>query len=122
MIRNVLLTAIVSLIICAGVTAEANSAVYVGKSDATGFTCYILTDTITYQKEGKLVISTATLEMREGSGNGNLPTHYLDYTFYFYPGYADEPRFENSQGYSGIADPYNTPIEWAMFEVIRDRY
>ena len=119
MLKKFFMAAIVGLIICAGVKAEA-AAVFVGKSDATGFTCYILTDTITYQEEGDMVISTATLEMREGAGNGKLPTHYLDYTFYYYPRYADEPRFENSQGYSGIADPYKTPIEWAMYNFIRD--
>ena len=119
--KRFFMAAIVGLIICAGVKVEAES-VYVGKSDATGFTCYILTDTITYQEEGDMVISTATLEMREGAGNGKLPTHYLDYTFYDYKGYGVDPRFENSQGYSGTAYPSETPIEWAMFEVIRQYY
>ena len=119
MFKKFLMAAIVGLIICAGVKVEAES-VYVGKSDVTDCVCYILTDTITFRQEGKMVVSKATLEMREGAGNGKLPTYYVDYTFYYYPGYADEPRFENSQGYSGIADPYNTPIEWAMYEFIRE--
>ena len=119
MLKKFFMAAIVGLIICAGVKAEAE-AVFVGKSDATGFTCYILTDTIKCHWEDDTIVSTATLEMREGAGNGKLPTHYLDYTFYYYPKYADEPRFENSQGYSGIANPYDTPIEWAMYLIIRE--
>ena len=121
MLKKFFMAALVGLIICAGVKAEAADIppVFVGKSDATGFTCYILPDTIKSHREGNMAVSTVTLEMRDGAGNGKLPTYYVDYTFYYYPGYADEPRFENSQGYSGIADPYNTPIEWAMYEFIR---
>jgi hypothetical protein len=120
MLKKFFMAAIVGLIICAGVKVEAER-VYVGKSDVTDCVCYILTDTITYKKEGNMVISTATIEMYKGPGNGAMRT-YCDYTFYYYPGYADEPRFENSQGYRGTAHPYHTPVEWAMYEVIRKRY
>ena len=124
MLKKFFMAAIVGLIICAGVKAEATDTppVFVGKSDTTGFTCYILTDTIKCHWEDDTIVSTATLEMREGAGNGNLPTHYLYYTFYDYKGYGVDPRFENSQGYSGTAYPSETPIEWAMFEVIRQYY
>jgi hypothetical protein len=121
MLKKFFMAAIVGMIICAGVKAEAED-VYVGKSDATDFTCYIMTETIKCHWEGDTMVSTATLKMREGAGNGKLPTYYLDYTFYDYKGYGVDPRFENSQGYSGTAYPYETPIEWGMYEVIRKYY
>ena len=121
MIKNILTAAIVGLIICASVKAEARD-VYVGKSDATGYICYIMTETIECHREGEMFVSTATLKMRDGGGNGNVPTYYLDYTFYDFRGQGVDPRFENSQGYSGTAYPSETPIEWAMYEVIRTYY
>lgn len=120
MLRKFLMAALVGLIICAGVKVEAKS-VFVGKSDVTDCVCYIMTETIKFHKEGDMFVSTATLEMYKGPGNGVMPT-YCDYTFYDYKGYGVDPRFENSQGYSGTADPYHTPIEWGMFEVIRKYY
>lgn len=119
--KNILLAAIVGLIICAGVRVEAADT-YVGKSDATGWVCYIMTETIRCHWEGDTMISTATLKMCEGSGNGYVPTHYLEYTFYDFRGQGVDVRFENSQGFEGVPDPDRTPIEWAMFEVIRKRY
>lgn len=121
MIKKFFLAAIVGLIICAGVRVEAAD-VYVGKSDTTDYTCYIMTETIECHWEGSMAISTATLKMREGAGNGTLATYYLDYTFYDFQGKGADLRFENSQGYSGEVNPYDTPIEWAMFEVIRKYY
>lgn len=117
MMKKFFMVAIVGLIICAGVKAEAES-VFVGKSDATGLVCYILTETIECHWEGDMMVSTATLEMSNLSGRGQ----YLDYTFYDYNGKGADLRFENSQGYSGEVDPRSTPIEWGMYEVIRKRY
>ena len=124
MMKKFFMAAIVGLIICAGVKAEAeaNTEVFVGKSDTTGFTCYIMTDTIKCHWEGDTIVSTATLKMREGGGNGNVPIHYLYYTFYDYKGFGVDPYFENSQGFKGTAYPSETPIEWAMYEVIRKYY
>lgn len=117
MFKRFFLAAIVGLIICAGVKVEAED-IYVGKSDATGYTCYIMTDTIRCHREGDMFISTATLKMRDDYGT----PHYLYYTFSDFKGYGTDARFENSQGYSGTADPRDTPIEWGMYEVIRKYY
>lgn len=117
MLKKFFLAAVVGLIICAGVKVEAAD-VYVGKSDATGWVCYIMTDTINCRWEGNMAISTATLKMRDDYGT----SHYLDYTFYDFRGQGVDLRFENSQGYSGEVHPSDTPIEWGMYEVIRKRY
>lgn len=121
MLKKFFLVAIVGFIVCAGVKAEAED-VFVGKSDTTGFTCYIMTETIKCHWEDDTIVSTATLKMREGGGNGDVPIHYLYYTFYDYKGFGVDPYFENSQGFKGTAYPYETPIEWAMYEVIRKYY
>jgi hypothetical protein len=117
MLKKLFMAAIVGLIICAGVKAEASDS-YVGKSDSTGWVCYIMTDTIECHWEGNMAISKATLKMRDEYGN----PHYLDYTFYDYQGKGADLRFENSQGYNGEVNPYDTPIEWGMYEVIRKYY
>ena len=120
MLKKFFMAAIVGLIICAGVKVEAES-VYVGKSDVTDCVCYIMTETIKVHKEGDVFVSTAKVKMYKGPGNGVMPT-YCDYTFRDYRGNGVDPHFENSQGYSGTADPYHTPVEWAMHLIIRKRY
>ena len=87
---------------------------YVGTSDATGMDCYILTQTISrirsYSDGARFA---ATLKMVGRS------VQYLDYEldigssgYYFY----------NSQGYSGPATRYGTPIEWNMCNYIARNY
>ena len=116
--KKVLLTAIFGLtLVLASAQAEASD-VYVGKSDATGYVCYIMTETIDFYWDGNTIISTATLKMRDDYGEA----HYLNYTFFDFQGKGADLRFQNSQGYSGEADLRSTPIEWAMYEVIRQRY
>lgn len=117
MLKKFFMAAIVGLIICAGVKAEAED-VFVGKSDVTDLVCYIMTETIEVHREGDMFISTATLKMSKLDGI----RYYLDYTFYDFNGVGADLRFENSQGYSGEVDPRSTPIEWGMYEVIRKRY
>lgn len=117
MLKKFFMAAIVGMIICAGVKAEAEN-VFVGKSDATDLVCYIMTETIKIHREGDMFVSTATLEMSKLDGI----RYYLDYTFYDYRGTGADVRFENSQDYSGTVDPRTTPIEWGMYEVIRKRY
>ncbi|MBR4153185.1 MAG: hypothetical protein IKT98_09545 [Selenomonadaceae bacterium] len=117
MLKKFFMAAIVGMIICASVKAEAED-VYVGKSDATGWVCYIMTETINFYREGDMFISSATLKMRDERG---VP-HYLDYNFSDFRGVGVDVHFENSQGYSGEVHPSDTPIEWGMYEVIRKYY
>jgi len=84
--------------------------VYVGTSNATGWDCYIMTETIQHFDGG---IKKATLKMVTQSKN----VKYLNYRFEWdamIVGY----HFSNSSGFSGIVDRYSTPIEWSMLQVI----
>ena len=84
--------------------------VYVGTSNATGWDCYIMTETIKIYDGGT---KQATLKMITNSGNAR----YLDYSFNW-----DEPSgryfFKNMDGFRGIVDRYETPIEYNMLQVI----
>lgn len=115
MLKNFFVALIVSLIICAGVAAEA-AEIYVGNSPATGYDCYVLTNTIRHKNEHRMLISFATLKMVDSYGDAQ----YLDYTFYDLDGDFVDVEFSNSQGFKGRATAQGTPIEWAMYSVIRD--
>ena len=115
MAKKFFLAAIVSLIICAGVKVEA-AEIFVGNSPATGWDCYVLTNTVSHKSEHRMLISFATLKMVDSYGD----THYLDYTFYDLDGNFVDVEFSNSQDYRGRATPKDTPIEWAMYTVIRE--
>ena len=87
---------------------------YVGTSSATGMDCYLMTNTIsrirTYSDGAKFA---ATLKMV------GRTVQYLDYELDIgSSGYY----FSNSQGYSGEATRYGTPIEWSMCRYIAQNY
>lgn len=84
---------------------------YVGNSPATGWDCYVMTETISRSGGSTYV----TLKMITGNGN----VRYLDYTFW-YDSRSDVMRFSNGEGFSGVANRYETPIEWEMVQVIRN--
>ncbi len=115
MLKNFFMAVIVGLIICAGVKAEAAD-IYVGNSPATGWDCYVVTNTISHKNEGRMLISYATLKMVNGYGK----VQNLYYTFYDLDGDFNDVTFTNSQGFKGQATAQGTPIEWAMYTVIRD--
>ena len=115
MLKNFFVAAIVGLIICAGVKAEA-AEIFVGTSPATGYDCYVLTNTISSKNEHRMLITFATLKMVDRYGDAQ----YLDYTFFDLDGDFVDVEFSNSQGYKGRATAQDTPIEWAMYTVIRD--
>ena len=115
MAKQIFLAAIVSLIICAGVKVEA-AEIYVGNSPATGWDCYVLTDSVRHKNEHRMLITYATLKMVDENGNAQ----YLNYTFFDLDGDYVDVEFSNSQGYGGRATAQDTPIEWAMYTVIRD--
>ena len=116
MFKKFFLATLVSLIICAGVKAEAAD-IYVGMSPTTGYECYVMTNTISYKNEHRMFISYATLKMIDQYGG----IHHLDYTFFDLDNDAADVEFTNSQGFGGKATPQDTPIEWAMYTVIRER-
>lgn len=90
-------------------TAEAYDH-YVGTSNATGWECYVMTETIGRSNDTTFV----TLKMVKQNGK----VSYLDYRFW-YDSRSDVMRFSNDEGFSGIANKYETPIEWEMLQVIR---
>lgn len=115
MFKKIFLAAIFSLIICAGIKVEAAD-IYVGNSPATGFDCYVLTDSVRHRNEHRMLLTFATLKMVNRYGD----VQYLDYTFYDLDGDYVDVEFSNSQGYRGLATAQDTPIEWAMYTVCRD--
>lgn len=115
MLKKFLLAAIVGLIICAGVKVEA-AEIFVGTSPATGDDCYVLTHTIDRTYEDRMVVTSVRLKTTNRYGD----LHYIDYTFYAIDGGNDNVQFVNSDGFKGVADPYDTPIEWAAYTVTKD--
>lgn len=114
MLKKFFCAAIVSLIICVGVNVEA-AEIFVGKSPATDWNCYLVTDSVRHKNEHRMLITYATLKMVDGYGE----THYLNYTFFALDGSYVDVEFTNDQGYHGFADAKETPIEWAMYTVSR---
>ena len=113
MLKKMFLVLIVGLAVtCAGIAKAEAAEVYVGTSPATGWDCYVLTETIRRNNAGTTYI---TLKMYTQNGN----ERYSDYRFWYDPD-RDVMRFANDDGYSGIANRYETPIEWEMLQVIRN--
>lgn len=84
---------------------------FIGNSEVTGWECYVMTETIERVNDA----TNVTLKMVKSNGD----VSYLDYSFW-YDSSRDVMRFSNEQGYSGIVNRYETPIEWEMLKVIRD--
>lgn len=87
--------------------------VWVGTSPATRWECYIMTETIRHL--GDSDINLATLKMVTKSSDVRL----LEYRFWYDFRY-NVVRFSNSQGFNGVANAYDTPIEWRMWQVMRN--
>ena len=83
----------------------------VGNSPATGWDCYAMTETISRSS------GTTYVTLKMVTTNGNV--RYSDYRFW-YDSQRDVMRFSNDSGFSGIANRYETPIEWEMVQVIRN--
>lgn len=102
---------VVGLAVIFSAVVEVEAAdIYVGTSEATGWECYVDTDSI-YR-----VDDTTHVTLKMVTQRGDL--RYLDYDFWYDP-QRDVMRFANSEGYSGIANRYETPIEWQILQVIR---
>ena len=112
MLKKIFMVLIVGLaVICADITPAEARDYYVGTSPATGWECYVMTETISRSNGNTYV----TLKMYTTNGN----TRYLNYRFW-YDSRSDVMRFSNDSGFSGIANRYETPIEWEMVQVIRN--
>ncbi len=112
MFKKILATAVLAGALTFNVapnTAEAYDH-FVGTSNATGWECYVMTETVRRSNDTTFV----TLKMVKGNGS----VSYLDYRFW-YDSKVDAMRFSNDEGYSGIANKYETPIEWEMIQVAR---
>ena len=115
MLKKFLAVAIlgVTLIFTAAPNTAAAEDVFVGTSPATGWDCYLMSETISNISGGYEV----TLKMIKRNGN----VSYLDYSLW-YDSSRDVIKFSNSQGYSGVANRYETPIEWEMWNTIVSRF
>lgn len=89
--------------------------IFVGTSSATGWDCYVMTETF-QRLVGARLNYEVTLKMITRSGN----VRYLDYTIGLGGGYPI--WYRNSQGYSGEITQYGTPIEWNMYQTLRKYY
>ena len=115
MLKKLLMAAILGCaIIFAGLQNQAEAYdLYVGTSNATGWKCYVMTETIQTHKGARESYS-ATLKMITKSGK----IKYLDYHFWYTYEDGFPVYFSNSQGYSGKVSRYDTPIEYEMYQVI----
>lgn len=90
---------------------------YVGTSNATGWKCYVMTET--FRETEEWYAFDVRLKMITNSGN----VKYLDYHFWPRPGSRKHNfyyLFKNSQGYSGKAVENEAPIEAAIAECFYD--
>ena len=109
--KNLFAIAFCAVILLVGANRAAAQDIWVGTSPATGWECYVMTETIHHL--GDSDINVATLKMV----TKNDSIRQLEYRFW-YDFSTDRVRFSNSQGFKGIADEYETPIEWRMWQVI----
>ena len=87
------------------------SDIWVGTSNATGWECYIVTESIRHWGESDINLATLKMVAKDNS------VRQLEYRFWW-DFNINEVRFSNSQGFEGIADANETPIEWRMWQVI----
>lgn len=85
--------------------------IWVGTSPATGWECYIMTETIRHLGDSDVNLATLKMVAKDYS------VRQMEYRFWWDFG-IDRVCFSNSQGFNGIADEYETPIEWRMWQVI----
>jgi hypothetical protein len=117
MLKKILAVAILTVALTfnsAPNTAESED-LYVGTSPATGWECYIVTESIKRLRS----IDLAVLRMVKQNGD----VSYLHYQFWFDKDNNimkfnnDSAIFEEIQ--SQILDKYETPIEWEMWQTIK---
>ena len=108
------LSFLIGIFFIAGGTASARD-IYVGTSPATGWDCYLQTETIYWIND--LTDFEATLKMLDYE---NDIGYFLDYRFWHEAadinnGIYDRVYFSNSDGFHGIVDEIETPIEYWMW-------
>ena len=97
--------------------------IYIGTSNATGWDCYVMTETINITRRddnGYLKNFDVTLKMITSSRK----VLYLDYSFERHENASHDITwyFVNSQGFQGKVDVRNTPIEYNLWEYVLDNY
>ena len=110
MLKKFFSIAALTFVFMCGIKAEAQD-IWVGTSPSTGWECYIMTETIRHW--GETDINLATLKMVANDDS----VRQIEYRFWW-DFRMDVPCFSNSQGFDGIADAVETPIEWRMWQVI----
>lgn len=110
--KKILTSVVLAAVLMIGALPEAEASdVFIGISPATGWDCYVMTETVYHPRQTDLVCG----RLKMVTQNGNV--HYLDYEFDVPEGY-----FKNSDGFRGKADPVETPIEYKMWQTIRFSY
>ena len=75
--------------------------VWVGTSPATGWQCYLMTETI---RDVKMVTQSQNVKYLYYTFREGVSTHYW--------------YFSNDQGFEGMIDQYKTPIEYNALKVV----
>ena len=88
--------------------------IYVGTSPATGYDCYVMTETINKPNSSNFWV---TLKMRVYEDE----VQYLNYEFW-YDERDRRTHFSNNQGFVGIADQNETPIEYNIARYVWANY
>ena len=113
MLKKIFVMVVFTALILFGSTAEKVSAqdVWVGTSPATGWQCYVMTETVRSINDFKFQV---TLKMVTQSQN----IQYLRYTFWAdWEAKNGQWLFSTSQGFSGVVNQYETPIEYNSMRV-----
>ena len=118
MLKKLLMAAILGFaIIFAGLQHQVEARdIYVGTSNATGWKCYVMTETIRHPNIRRYYV---TLKMITRSGN----VKYIDYEFWIEKKRWEDDKeyvtFKNSQGYKGKVNYRGTRIEWEMWQIVK---
>ena len=112
MLKNFFATILLAMIIlfCSQNNFVEAKDIYVGTSDATGWDCYVMTETLVEESSDRFGVN---LKMVTRSKE----VKYLSYMFWR-DSIGSSWHFKNSQGYSGMVSG-DTPIEWNMVRAFR---
>lgn len=105
--------ALTVMFLCSFSSADASD-YWVGTSPATGWQCYVMTETIRHVDPTVDAI-LVTLKMVDKDSK----IQRLEYRFAYEDRNGGIVHFKNEHGFSGVAHPNKTPIEWKMWQAIR---
>lgn len=110
MLKKFFATVFIAVVIFCGNNFAQAQDVYIGTSNATGWDCYMMTETMNDINSNRFEV---TIKMVTKSRS----VKYLSYTFWR-DSYNSDWYFSNSQGYSGRVSA-ETPIEWNIVRAFR---